>query len=146
MPRLRTLLALAAALLAASGAAVRAAAPHVKVIVNKELAVTKIGGDELARVYLGKKTLWDSGQRIAPAMLEDGNPSADAFLEGVLHKSSSQYRAFWKRQLFSGGGAPPRTFRTSAQVADFVARQPGAIGVVEAGFADDRVKTVQITE
>jgi ABC-type phosphate transport system substrate-binding protein len=134
----------AAALLAALPAA--QAAPAVRVIANKELDTTRIETDELARIYTGKKTLWDSGQRIAPAMLDDTSPTSEAFMEKVVHKTSSQFRAFWKRQLFSGGGAPPRTFRTSAQVAEFVARQPGAIGVVEAGFTDDRVKVVQITE
>jgi ABC-type phosphate transport system substrate-binding protein len=134
----------AAALLAALPAA--QAAPPVRVIANREVGTSRIQTDELARIYLGKKTLWDSGQRIAPAMLDDTSATSEAFMEGVLHKTSSQFRAFWKRQLFSGGGAPPRTFRTSTQVADFVARQPGAIGVVEAGFTDDRVKVVQITE
>ena len=127
-------------------APVQAAPPAVRVIVNKEIPASRIQADELARIYLGKKTLWDSGQRMAPAMLDDSTPTADAFLQNVIHKTSSQFRAFWKRQLFSGGGAPPRTFRTSTQVAEFVSRQPGAIGVVEAGFSDDRVKVVQITE
>jgi ABC-type phosphate transport system substrate-binding protein len=136
---------LCAALFTAALPGLAAPAP-VRVIVNKETALSKAGREELARIYLGKKTLWDSGQRIVPAMLEDSSPTAEAFLEDTLHKTSSQFRAYWKRQLFSGGGAPPRTFRTSAQVADFVARQPGAIGVVEAGYADERVKVVQISE
>ena len=136
-------LAAAAALLTPR---VEAARAPVRVIVNKEQPDTRLGLNDLERIYLGKKTLWDNGQRIAPAMLEDSNESAEAFMVDVLHKTSSQFRAFWKRQLFSGGGAPPRTFRTSAQVAEFVARQPGAVGVVEPGYTDDRVKVVQITE
>lgn len=132
------------ALLIAPG--VDAARPPVKVIVNKEQPDARLDVDDLERIYLGKKTLWESGQRIAPAMLEDSNETVEPFMVGVLHKTSSQFRAYWKRQLFSGGGAPPRTFRTSAQVAEFVARQPGAIGVVEPGFTDDRIKVVQISE
>ena len=124
----------------------QAAPPRVRIIVNKELAETRLQTDEVARIFLGKKTLWESGQRIAPAMLDDSTSTSETFMEEVVHKTSSQFRAFWKRQLFSGGGAPPRTFRTSSQVAEFVARQPGAIGLVEAGFTDDRVKVVQITE
>ena len=63
-----------------------------------------------------------------------------------MKKSVSQYRAYWKRLLFSGGGSAPRTFRTSAQVIDFVTRQPGAIGVVESSAADAaRVKVLDVT-
>src|SRR6185436_16343657 len=105
---------------------------------------TKISRDDLSRIFLGKKTLWESGARVVPCMLEESTPAGEAFLEQALHKTVPQYRAYWKRLLFSGGGAPPRTFRTSAQVFDFVAKQPGAIGVVEASASDDSVKVVQI--
>ena len=122
------------------------AAPTVRIVANPDTKVTQIQREELARIYLGKKTLWDTGTRIVPAMPEEESPLGTEFLEQTLHKSVSQYRAYWKRLLFSGGGAPPRTFRTSAQVLEFVAKQPGAIGVVEASASDDRVKAVQITE
>ena len=138
-------LALAAAL-AVAAPRLEAARVSVKVIVNKEQPDARLTADDLERIYLGKKTLWENGQRIAPAMLEETSPVSEEFMQGVLHKSSAQFRAFWKRQLFSGGGAPPRTFRTSAQVAEFVARQPGAIGLVEPGYTDDHVKVLQISE
>jgi ABC-type phosphate transport system substrate-binding protein len=137
---------LAASLWLATALPVQAASGRVTVIVNKETPTSSVSREELARIYLGKKVLWESSKRILPAMLEESSPVSDAFLDETVHKTSSQFRAYWKRQLFSGGGAPPRTFRTSAQVADFVARQPGAIGVVEGGFVDDRVKVVQISE
>ncbi len=116
------------------------------IVVNTESKLTKISDDDLARVFLGKKTLWeDSGTRVQPALLEEELPVAQSFLEGALKKSVSQYRAYWKRLLFSGGGSAPRTFKNSAQVIEFVARQPGAIGVVGAGAADARVRVVEVT-
>jgi ABC-type phosphate transport system substrate-binding protein len=140
------LLALLALAAAAPAAPPPASGEAVKVVVNAEGAATKISKDDLARIYLGKKTLWDSGSRIVPAMLEESTPAGEAFLDSTLKKSVAQYRAYWKRLLFSGGGAPPRSFHSSAQVIDFVAKQPGAIGVVEASATDDRVKVVQIAE
>jgi ABC-type phosphate transport system substrate-binding protein len=122
------------------------AAARVKVIVGQGTPVTQLEREELSRIYLGKKTLWKSGQRIAPAMLDDSSPPVEAFLKGTVAKTSSQFRAYWKRQLFSGGGAPPRTFVTSEQVAEFVARQPGAIGIVESSFANEHVKPVHIAD
>ena len=116
------------------------------VVVNNESKLSKIDDDELLRIYLGKKTLWEeTGTRIQPALLEEELPISQGFLEGTLKKSVSQYRAYWKRLLFSGGGSAPRTFRTSAQVIDFVTRQPGAIGVVESTAADARVRVLDVT-
>ena len=116
------------------------------VVVNTESKLAKMSDDDLARIFLGKKTLWeDSGTRVQPALLEEELPAAQSFLEAALKKSVSQYRAYWKRLLFSGGGSAPRTFKNSTQVIDFVARQPGAIGIVESGAADARVKVVEVT-
>lgn len=117
----------------------------LRVIVSKENKVASLSTDDLNRIFLGKKTLWESGTRIVPAMPEEESPAGETFLAGTLKKSVSQFRAYWKRLLFSGGGAVPKVFRSSSQLIDFVARQPGAIGVVEAQAVDDRVKVIEIT-
>lgn len=114
------------------------------VVANPDTAVDKLDAEALARIYLGKRTLWDNGTRIMPAMLDENDRRSAAFLEQVVKKSVSQYRAYWKRLLFSGGGVAPRTFRSSSQVLEFVARQPGGIGVVDAQAIDDRVRVVEV--
>jgi ABC-type phosphate transport system substrate-binding protein len=139
------LVALALALACALDGETRAAGlGNLAVVANPETGVDKLDAETLARIYLGKKTLWDNGTRILPAMLDENDRRSEAFLEGVVKKSVSQYRAYWKRMLFSGGGVAPRTFRRSSQVLDFVARQPGGIGVVDAQVVDDRVKVVEL--
>ena len=117
----------------------------LRVVVNKDNKATSISADDLARIYLGKKTLWDSGTRIVPAMPEEESAAGEAFLSVTLQKSVSQFRTYWKRLLFSGGGAVPKVFRTSGQILDLVARQPGAIGIVEASAVDDRVRVLDVS-
>jgi ABC-type phosphate transport system substrate-binding protein len=122
---------------------VGAAGSPAKIIVNPTGSDAVIRAEDVARIYLGKKTLWDSGARVLPCLLDEETPAGRSFLDDTLHKSVSQYRAYWKRLLFSGGGAPPPTFRTSAQVLDYVAKKPGAIGVIEASApTDDRVRVI----
>ena len=117
----------------------------LRVVVNKENKLASLTTDDLTRIFLGKKTLWDSGTRIVPVMPEEESPTGELFLSGTLKKSVSQFRAYWKRLLFSGGGAVPKVFRNHDQLLDFVARQPGAIGVVEASAVDDRVRVLEIS-
>ena len=134
------------ALVAMPAAGPAADKPVFAVVINNESKLAKISDDDLLRIFLGKKTLWeDSGTRIQPALLDEENATAQVFLETTLKKSVSQYRAYWKRLLFSGGGSSPRTFRSSAQVIDFVTRQPGGIGVVEASAVDNRVRVLDVT-
>ncbi len=118
----------------------------LRVVVNKENKLASLTTDDLTRIFLGKKTLWDSGTRIVPVMPEEESPTGELFLSGTLKKSVSQFRAYWKRLLFSGGGAVPKVFRNHDQLLDFVARQPGAIGVVEASAVDDRVRVLEISK
>jgi ABC-type phosphate transport system substrate-binding protein len=115
------------------------------VVVNPDNKVQKIPRDELARMFLGKRTMWASGVRIEPAMLDEESQPMRPFLEKTLLKSIDQYRAYWKRLLFSGGGTAPRTFRTSAQVLEFVAREPGAIGIVDDSAPETGVRVVEVT-
>lgn len=138
-----------AALLALPGgppAGADAKAEPFRVVVNLENKLARIDQEDLARIYLGKKTLWEWDARIVPAMLDENAKVSQSFLETHLKRGVSQYRAYWKRLLFSGGGTPPRTFRTSAEVVEFVARQPGGIGVVEAAAVDSRVRTLDVDE
>lgn len=117
----------------------------LRVVVNKENKIATMTTDDLTRIFLGKKTLWDSGTRIVPVMPEEESAAGELFLSGTLKKSVSQFRAYWKRLLFSGGGAVPKVFRNHDQLLDFVARQPGAIGIVEASAVDDRVRVLEIS-
>jgi ABC-type phosphate transport system substrate-binding protein len=127
--------------------AVMLAAPAegATIIVHNEVDPNVLDADTLERIYLGKKTLWDSGQRITPALVNEASDVSKNFLEQILNKSVPQYRTYWKKRLFSGGGTVPKTFRNSAEVIEFVARTPGAIGVVDSGPRDGSVKVFEVT-
>ena len=130
--------------LAVSSAAFSADQPVV--IVNASTEIDTLEKGEAARIFLGRKTLWASGSRIMPAMLSEKRPSSEAFIRTVLKRSVPQYNAYWKRKLFSGGGAKPPVFRTSAEVAEFVASTPGAIGVVDRAPQDVRIRIVELID
>ena len=117
---------------------------QTKVIVSTDVEVSAISQAEIARIYLGKKTFWDSGARIQPSLLDEKSPLTESFLEENLKKTVRQFRAYWKRHLFSGQGTAPKTFASSKQVADFVAANPGAIGIVDGSYTDDRVKFIDL--
>jgi len=117
---------------------------QTKVIVSTDVEVSAISQAEISRIYLGKKTFWESGARIEPSLLDEKSPLTESFLEENLKKTVRQFRAYWKRHLFSGQGTAPKTFASSKLVADFVAANPGAIGIVDASYTDDRVKFIEL--
>jgi ABC-type phosphate transport system substrate-binding protein len=121
-----------------------AAQSTVKVIVHPDVNVSTLTQGEVSRIFLGKKTFWESGARISPVLPNEESPLTESFLAENLKKTVRQYRAYWKRHLFSGQGTAPKTFASSKLVSDFVAVTPGAIGIVDGGYNDDRVKVVEL--
>lgn len=113
-------------------------------VANSDVDTAKMTVEQVEQIYLGKKTLWDSGQRVIPVMVNEDSAEARDFLDKVLKKTVAQYRAYWKRRLFSGGGTVPKTFRTTGEVIEFVSKTPGSIGVVQTGTKDPRVKVVEV--
>jgi ABC-type phosphate transport system substrate-binding protein len=114
--------------------------------VNTDSKLKTISRDELSRIYLGKLTLWESsGTRVAPAMPDESSALGQAFVEDATKKTVDQYRAYWKRQLFSGGGTPPKVYKKTSEVIEYVARNPGGIGIVEHGASDSRLRVIEVT-
>ncbi len=137
---------LIAAILAVATVSQATAQESVKIIVNPDVEVSSLSQAEIARIYLGKKTFWESGSRISPSLLNEKSQLTKLFLEESVRKTVRQYRAYWKRRLFSGQGTAPKTFASSREVANYVADNPGAIGVVDASLADNRVKVVDLSD
>ena len=99
-------------------------------VVHRDNAMTEIRAADVARIFLGKKTLWTSGKRIQPVMLELQDAAVDQFVQDLLKQSSAQFRTYWRKRLFSGGGAPPRVLDSQDEALAYVRKYPYAIGIV----------------
>ena len=115
-------------------------ANDVVVITNKSVSETTLTKDELINIYLGKKSSWNNGKRIWFAVLK-GNTHA-AFLKDYIGKSESQFNTFWKKQVFTGKGKPPKQFDSDRAMVEFVAQTTGAVGYVSAGTDVSKVKAI----
>jgi hypothetical protein len=86
--------------------------------------------NDLERIFLGKKTLSSTGERILPILLAINDPTVEEFMRDVLQRSPMQYRAYWRWRLFSGGGTPPQIFGTQDEILSFMKNRPNAIAIV----------------
>jgi len=136
--------ALAIVLMSACLALASPAAAAVVVVTNPAVPGDAVSASNLQKYYLGKSTSWSDGTSVKPAMLV-GGPTTDEFLKSYVKKSSSQFKTFWKKAVFSGTGTPPEEFGSDADVIKYVAATPGAVGYVAEGSdtAGTKVLTVQ---
>lgn len=119
-------------------------AEDMVIICNKGVPANSLTKDDVERIYLGQKNLWDGGAKIEPAMLQ--NESTEAFLTTYVGKNSATFTNYWKKMLFSGKGSGPKQFTKPKEVVDFVASTQGAIGFVPAGTNSDAVKIVPVSK
>ena len=93
-------------------------------------------------IFLGKAATLPSGDPITPIEQKDSSPVREEFHSKVTNKSSSQLRAYWSKQIFSGKGKPPKEVDDSLAVKQFVITTPNAIGYIDKSAVDDSVKVV----
>ncbi len=113
------------------------------VIVNNNVSVGSLDGNTLKKIYLGKKTKWDNGDKIVPVTLKEG-PVHDNFLNNIIKKNNSQFLTYWKKMIFTGKGVPPRSVPSDTDVVNFVSSTPGGIGYIDSQTPHDAVKVVTV--
>lgn len=106
-----------------------ARAQEVVVVANKSVKAADVGSDELKDVFSGDKSSLKDGSHVVPVTLK-GGAAHEAFLKRFLGKNDAAFRAAWRSLVFTGQGSMPKTFDTEAQLLDYVAATPGAIGYV----------------
>ena len=70
--------------------------------------------------------------------------SLDKFVKKFAGKTAKQFQNFWRKMVFSGKGKMPQAFASEADLAAFVAANPGSIGYVAKGAAIDGAKQIKV--
>ena len=115
----------------------------VLIIVNSEVTESELDKGELERIYLGKKSRWDDKTTIVPAMLKGGG-THEEFVDQYLDRTMQRFVSYWRQMVFTGKGVPPKSFATEAELRNFVATTPGAVGYLSAGASLPGVRALTI--
>ena len=117
------------------------ASAGVVVICNKNVPVDSLDKKEIKKIYLGDKTRWSDDKKIIFVALDSGEEHK-TFLKKYVGKSSSQFRNYWKKKVFTGKGKAPKSFRQMEGLLEYVAGTEGAIGYISSELTDDNVKII----
>lgn len=113
------------------------------VVANEKTAPANLSGDDIKAIFLGAKTAWDGGGKIAVAVLSEG-PVQEKFLADQVGKPPSAFATHWKRLVFTGKASMPKQFAKEEDLLDFVAKTEGAIGFVADGKTAPGTKVVEV--
>lgn len=121
------------------------ASAAVVLIANPSVSADAISKDDLKKMFTNKKVKWDDGSQIVLVTLKGGDAHKD-FLKEYLNKSPSQFRTYWRKQMFTGQGSMPKEFDNEKEVLDYINGTEGAIGYISAGTPANNVKVLSITD
>ena len=99
----------------------------IYVFTNVNVADNYLSQADLQNIYLGKKDKWSNNQAINFTALNDGQ-CYESFIRQFVERTPFQFQNYWKKQIFTGKGQPPRGFDSPSELVDYVSRTSGAVG------------------
>ena len=118
-----------------------ASAQDVVLVANKSVQISAIRAADLRAIFTGEKTRFADGSHAVPVTLK-GGAVHEVFLRNHLGESPDEFRAEWRKAVFTGQGAMPRAFASEAALIEYVAATPGALGYVSRISPQDNVRSV----
>jgi hypothetical protein len=108
-------------------------------VVNKDVHISEIKASDLHAIFTGEKTRFADGSHAIPVLLK-GGPVHEVFVKNYCGETPEEFRAQWRKAVFTGQGAMPRAFDSESALLQYVAETPGAIGYVSRLPARGEVK------
>ncbi len=118
------------------------AAGSASVIGHAKFPAGSLSKGDVEAIFLGKKAKI-GGTKVVLATLKGGD-THKTFLKAYVGKTTSQYRNYWKKLVFTGKAKAPKSFKSEKALAAFVAKTPGAIGYIAAGDAPAGTKAITV--
>jgi len=109
------------------------------VIASAQVPDTTISTEQLADIYMLKKTFWTDKTQVVPVNREASSTVREKFSEAIFKLSPQELAEYWNRLRFQGK-LPPLVQTSDQAVLGFVRSVPGAIGYIDAGQAPADVK------
>src|SRR5271163_2729746 len=97
-----------------------AAAQDVVLVANKGVQISQIRNADLRAIFVGEKTRFADGSHAVPVTLK-GGPTHEVFLKNHVGQNPAEFRAQWRKAVFTGQGAMPKAFDSEADLIRYVA-------------------------
>jgi phosphate transport system substrate-binding protein len=115
------------------------------IVVNRSNPIDNLSFAELRKIFMGDRSHWSNGHRIAVVMLNYGQPERRTVLRLIYRMDEDGYQDHVLRGMFRGDVfVAPKTLASPEILRKFVFNAPGAIGYLRASDVDDSVKVVRI--
>ncbi len=115
----------------------------VLVISNKDVADEALTTKDVQEIFLGKKSRWKDSTKIQFVTIKN-QEIHKAFLKSYVKKSEKQYKNYWRNMVFTGRGIPPKRFKSTRELVEYVSKTEGAVGYIDSNTTAVNVKVIDV--
>lgn len=116
---------------------------QVSIIVNHDVIESSISSSDIKSIFTNKLPKWEDGKKINIIILTDREPT-EYFLKQYIHKSLSQFKTHWLKQVFTGKAIMFKSVSTHDELLEKVSTTPGGIGFIDPEKVNDSVKVIVV--
>ncbi len=106
----------------------------IMVIAHNTGAPTAMTMKELKAVLQGEKQRWSDGTKVSVAFMKANTAVGSATAKKIMGITGDQLNKLWLALVFQGKAKAPVFYGSSNDVENYISQNPGAIGIVEAGY------------
>lgn len=114
------------------------------IIANQSGAPSDLKIAELKSVLMGEKQRWKDGKRILIALMKTNTPIGKVTSDRIYDMTGDELNKYWLALVFQGKAQAPLFFNNATDLENYVAQNPGAIGILGKPANDIEVKTILI--
>jgi ABC-type phosphate transport system substrate-binding protein len=114
------------------------------VISNLKGAPSSLTFSELKSIFMGEQQRWQGGTKITIALMKTSTPAGKNTSLKVYGMSGNELNKFWLALVFQGKAGSPNFFNSASELENFVAQNPGAIGILDQVASDEAIKRVEV--
>ena len=120
-------------------------AGELAMIVNKDNSVGELSFTDAVKIFKQEKQFWENGRRVYLILRESDADEQQIMLKRIYRMDGETLKRFWIGKLYRGEiPAFPKVLSSNEAVVRFVSQAANAIGFVDVGRVDERVKVIRI--
>ncbi len=125
------------------GIIVRSQVKTLTVICNQTGVPATMKFSELKSVMKGEKQRWNGGTKVTVAIMRTDTPIGEKTAQVIYNTSGDEVLRFFVG-LSNQGISHPKLFKTTAELENYIAENPGAIGIIDQPSTNNEIKIVTI--
>ena len=111
---------------------------------NVSGAPSEMKQSQLKSVLMGETQRWKNGKRIIIALMKTSTPLGKTTSSKIYDMTGDELNKYWLALVFQGKAQAPVFFSSVDDLLEFVAQNPGAIGIVDKPVAMADVRALSI--